>query len=198
MSVGIAVSKCWRKTTFDGRRHLMEDDLWQKTTFDGRRHLMEDDIWWKTTFDGRRPLTEDDFWRKTTFDGRRPLTEDDLWRKTTFDKTKLRRRSDYCHRVAIFGYGKAYIENNFSCILKGKCHKINAKIFSWVKHKNKNNLEVRNINFLTVSFLPHPIDRELCKQSNQVIHSDCCILHSSQLLPDNYTWFMFIIDYNSV
>ena len=85
MSVGIAVSKCWRKTTFDGRRHLMEDDLWQKTTFDGRRHLMEDDIWRKTTFDGRQPLTEDDLWRKTTFEGRRPLAENNLSRKTTFD-----------------------------------------------------------------------------------------------------------------
>ena len=42
------------KTTFDGR-HLP-----CKTTFDGKRPSMEDDLRWKTTFDGRRPLMEDD------------------------------------------------------------------------------------------------------------------------------------------
>ena len=76
----------WQKTTFDGRRLLMEDDLWRKMTFNGRRPLMEDDLWQKTTFDGRRALMEDDFWRKTTFDRRRPLTEYNLWWKSTFDR----------------------------------------------------------------------------------------------------------------
>ena len=42
------------KTTFDGRRPLMEDGLWLKMTFDWRLPLMEDDLWWKTTFNGRR------------------------------------------------------------------------------------------------------------------------------------------------
>ena len=85
-----------RKTTFDGRWPLTEDDLWQKTTFDrddfwrkttfdGRRPLTGDDPWWKMTFDGRRPLMEDDLWQKTTFEGRWPSREDDLWWKTTFD-----------------------------------------------------------------------------------------------------------------
>ena len=40
----------------------------RKTTFDGRWPLMEDNLWRKTTFDRRRPLTEDDFCQKTTFD----------------------------------------------------------------------------------------------------------------------------------
>ena len=63
---------------------------WRRTTFDGRRPLTEDDLWRKTTFDGRRPLTQDNLQRKTTFDKRRPLAEDDLLlktiirRKTTF------------------------------------------------------------------------------------------------------------------
>ena len=78
-----------RKTTFDGRWPLIEDDLWQKTTFVGRWLLLEDDLLWKTTFDGRQTLTEDDPWRKTPFDGRGPLTEEDLWRKTTFNRRQL-------------------------------------------------------------------------------------------------------------
>ena len=41
---------------------LMENDLWRKTTFDRRQPLTEDNI-----FDGRRPLTEDDLWRKKNF-----------------------------------------------------------------------------------------------------------------------------------
>ena len=32
------------KTTFDGRRPLMEDDLQWKETFDGRQLLMEDNL----------------------------------------------------------------------------------------------------------------------------------------------------------
>ena len=72
------------KTTFDGRRLSMEDDLQWKTTFDGRRPSMEEDLRWKTNFDGRRPLMEDDLQWKTTFDGRRPSMEDDLPWKTTF------------------------------------------------------------------------------------------------------------------
>ena len=43
-----------QKTTFDGSRPSMEDDLRRKTTFDGRRPLIVD------TFDGRRLLTEDE------------------------------------------------------------------------------------------------------------------------------------------
>ena len=73
------------KTTFHGRRPLMEGGLWWKTTFDGRWSLTEGDLWQKTTFDGRWPLTEIDLWRKTTFDKRQPLTEDNLWQKKTFD-----------------------------------------------------------------------------------------------------------------
>ena len=49
---------------------------WWKTTFDGRRPLMEDTLWCKRTFDKRRPLLDDDPLSKMTFDGRRPLMED--------------------------------------------------------------------------------------------------------------------------
>ena len=73
----------WWKTTFHGRRPLIEDNLWWKMTSDGRwplrRPLMKGDLWWKRTNDGRRPLTEDDLWWKMT------LMEDDLWCKMTFD-----------------------------------------------------------------------------------------------------------------
>ena len=75
----------WQKTTFDGRRPLTEDDIWQKTTFDRGWPFTEDNIRWKTTFNGGRPLTEDSLWRKMTFDRRQPLTEDNFWRQTTFD-----------------------------------------------------------------------------------------------------------------
>ena len=74
-----------QKTTFTGRRPLIEDDLRWKMTFNGRRPLMEDDLRWKMTFNGRRPLMEDYLWWKTNFDGRGPLMEDDLWWKTTFN-----------------------------------------------------------------------------------------------------------------
>ena len=83
---GISGAARRRKTTFDGRRLLMEDDLrWKttldgrypsiKTTFDGRRPSMEDDLQWKMTFDGRRPLMEDDLRWKMTLEGRQPLLE---------------------------------------------------------------------------------------------------------------------------
>ena len=49
----------WRKTTFDGRRPLTEDNLWRKTTFDPRQSSTEDNIRQKTTFGGRRPFIED-------------------------------------------------------------------------------------------------------------------------------------------
>ena len=50
----------------------------QKTTYDGRRPAMEDDLWWNMTFDGTRPSLEDDLRWKTTFAGRRPLMENNL------------------------------------------------------------------------------------------------------------------------
>ena len=89
----------------------MEDDLQWKTTFDGRQPLMEDDLQWKTTFNGRQPSMEDELRWKTTIHGRQPLMEDDLENKYNLKMKKimflsvlglLRRRSDYCHRVAIF------------------------------------------------------------------------------------------------
>ena len=39
------------KSTVDGRRPLVEDDLRWKMTFDERRPLMEEDLCWKTTFE---------------------------------------------------------------------------------------------------------------------------------------------------
>ena len=72
-----------------------DNDPKEKTTFHGRRPLMEGGLWWKTTFDGRQPLTEGDLWRKTTFDGRWPLTENTLWLKTTFDKRQLLTEDDH-------------------------------------------------------------------------------------------------------
>ena len=66
------------KTTFGGRRPMLEDNLWWKTP------LVEDDLRWKTTFGGRRLSVEDDLQWKTTFGGRRPMVEDDLLWKTTF------------------------------------------------------------------------------------------------------------------
>ena len=101
----VLLDTIWRKTIFDERRPLTEDDLWQKATFDGRRPLTEDDLWQKTTFDGRwrQPLTIENLRQKTTFDRRLLLTEDngqspspienrhlrlhyDLWQKTTYDR----------------------------------------------------------------------------------------------------------------
>ena len=55
----------------------------QKTTYDGRRFMMEDDLWWHTPYDGRRLMMKHDLWCKTTYDGRRLMMEDDLWWKTT-------------------------------------------------------------------------------------------------------------------
>ena len=97
----------WWKTTLNGRGPLIEDDLWWKTTYDERRFMMEDDFWWKTTDDGRRLMMKEDLQWKTTCDGRRPSMEDDLWSKSVpimflFVLSLHRRRSDYCHRVAIF------------------------------------------------------------------------------------------------
>ena len=43
----------WWKTT-----HLAEYDLWRKTTFCGRRPLVEDDLHWKRTFSGRQPSVD--------------------------------------------------------------------------------------------------------------------------------------------
>ena len=66
------------KTTFGGRRNLVEEDLWRKTTFSGRRPLVEDNLQWKTTLGGRRSSVEDDLCWKPTFGGRRPSVEDDF------------------------------------------------------------------------------------------------------------------------
>ena len=80
----------WR-TTFDGRRSLMEYNLRWKTTFDGRRPSMEDDQWWRKTNDGRRPSMGDELqWRHPSMgedlcDGRQLLMEDDLRWRTTFN-----------------------------------------------------------------------------------------------------------------
>ena len=57
------------KTTFDGRRALMEDDLWLKTSFYGRWPLLKDDLRWKTTLDWIQPSMEDNLQWKTTFIG---------------------------------------------------------------------------------------------------------------------------------
>ena len=46
------------KTTFNGRRPQMEDDLQWKTTSNGRRPPMEEDLQWKTTSNGRWPTME--------------------------------------------------------------------------------------------------------------------------------------------
>ena len=53
--------------------------LWKwKTTFSGRRPLVEDNLCWKITFGGRWPSVENNFWLKTTFCGREPVVEDNL------------------------------------------------------------------------------------------------------------------------
>ena len=60
----------------------MEDDLRWRTTFDCRRHLMEDDNQWKLAFQS-----------KTTFNEKRHFMEDDLdWKMTSFEEF-LRLRS---------------------------------------------------------------------------------------------------------
>ena len=38
---------------------ILDVEMW-KTTFGGRRPLVEDDLQWKTTFGGRQPSVEDD------------------------------------------------------------------------------------------------------------------------------------------
>ena len=76
------------KMTFDERWYIFQDDCWWKTTFDGRRPLVEDKILLKTnleggrhfTFDGGGPLMED-----SKEDALLPLFEEDLWWKMTFD-----------------------------------------------------------------------------------------------------------------
>ena len=55
-------------------------------TFDGRQHLMEDNILWKTTFDGKQPFMEENLRWRMTFDGRQPLMEDNLKWKTLLMK----------------------------------------------------------------------------------------------------------------
>ena len=56
LTVLINVRSTKWKTTFDGRRPLVKDDLrWIQP-------LVEDDLWWKTAFGGRRPLVEEDLW----------------------------------------------------------------------------------------------------------------------------------------
>ena len=68
---------------------MIVDGLRSKTTFYGRRPLMEEDLGWKTTLDRRRPLTEDNLWRKMIFCGRGPLVEvAPLW-KTAFNGRRL-------------------------------------------------------------------------------------------------------------
>ena len=81
----VLLDTIWRKTIFDERRPLTEDDLWQKATFDGRRPLTEDDLWQKTIFDGRRLLMENILLWETTSDWRRLLMEDDFWWNIYFD-----------------------------------------------------------------------------------------------------------------
>ena len=60
----------------------MADDLWWETTFDLRRHLVEDNLRWRTAFSGIRPLV-------TTLGGRQPWEEDDIRWKTTFGGRQL-------------------------------------------------------------------------------------------------------------
>ena len=96
----------WPKTSFDGRRPLMENDLRRKTKFDRTQPLMEDTLWGKTTFEGRRPLTEDDFWWRTpliedglwwrmSFNGWRSLMEENIQLKITFDGRRLWTEDDF-------------------------------------------------------------------------------------------------------
>ena len=50
----------WKKT-FKGRRPLMKNKILRKTTFDAKQRLMEDDLSLKT------PLMKDDLWLITIF-----------------------------------------------------------------------------------------------------------------------------------
>ena len=62
----------------------MENNFQWKTTYDGRRPLMEDDPQWKmilnlkTTFNQRQPSRKDDLLWKATFERIRPLMENIL------------------------------------------------------------------------------------------------------------------------
>ena len=66
----------------------------KKTTFDGRKPLMEDELWWKMTLDGRSPWMEDNLGWKTTLDGRLPLMKDGLGWKMTHQHVHVRRKDD--------------------------------------------------------------------------------------------------------
>ena len=64
------------KTTFGGRRPLVEDNFWWKMIYSGRLPAVEEKLQWKITLGGRRPLVEDnleDYQRwKMNISGRRP------------------------------------------------------------------------------------------------------------------------------
>ena len=64
----------------------MESGLQKKTTLDGRWHLVDDNLWWRTTSDGIRPSMEDSLQWKW------PLIEDILQWKTT-----ILREAMFCH-----------------------------------------------------------------------------------------------------
>ena len=95
----------WKKITIDGGWPSMEDALWWKTTFERRQPLMEDNLWWKTALYGKKPLMEGNFrwnpplnegdiWWKTPFDGRQPSKKDNLWGKASFDVTQPLRKDN--------------------------------------------------------------------------------------------------------
>ena len=114
----------WRKTTFDGRWPLIEDNLLWKTIFVGRGLLMEDDMLWKTSFGGKQPFLEDLFWWNTTFngiqpskkdipkwrtifDGRQPSMQDNLWRTKMLSLRLLKLQFDTEDQVLfviVFGF----------------------------------------------------------------------------------------------
>ena len=77
------------KTTFNGKRPLMEDNLRWKMTFEGRQHSMEDSLWWNISINGRQLSIEDDLHWETPFNGRPPSMEEPLQWKTTFDGIHL-------------------------------------------------------------------------------------------------------------
>ena len=76
-----------RKTTFDGKWPLIEDDLWRKMTLEGRQLFMEETFKWNTTFYGSRPFMEDDLWWNTAFYGRRSLLT--LLKPTLLDSSRV-------------------------------------------------------------------------------------------------------------
>ena len=72
---------------------------------------MEDDLRWKKTFDRRQPSMEDILQWKTTDGGRVIMGEVSLQKSFPYSGRMcrlLRRRSDYCHRVAIFFKQEGY------------------------------------------------------------------------------------------